>query len=120
MTIKNKLTGAALTSQAFGSTLPGGEHVIAIGIVFFAFSTILGWFYYGSKCYEYIFGVKSLIVYKILWVSFVVVGAVVKIGFVWNLSDTFNGLMAIPNLIALLALSPVIFALTKEYSKKNK
>ncbi|MCP3925738.1 MAG: sodium:alanine symporter family protein [Desulfobacterales bacterium] len=120
MTIKNKLTGAALTSQAFGATIPGGEHVIAIGIVFFAFSTILGWYYYGSKCFEYIFGVKSIIAYKVAWVAFVVIGSGIKIGFVWNLSDTFNGLMAIPNLIALLALSPVIFALTKEYSDKNK
>ena len=117
MAIAGGLKGASLTTQAFETAMPGiGGYIVSFGLVFFAFSTILGWFYYGSKCLEYIAGVKSLIVYKIVWVAFVVLGATMKIDIVWDLSDTFNGLMALPNLIALVALCPVIFAA----GKKNK
>lgn len=120
MAITDGLNGAALTSRAFELSLPGlGKYIVSLGLIFFAFSTILGWFYYGSKCLEYIAGVKAVSVYKWLWVIFVFVGATLKIGIVWNLSDTFNGLMAIPNLIALIALAPVIFTLTKEAKLKS-
>jgi len=95
--------------------MPGvGSYIVAFGLIFFAFSTILGWFYYGSKCLEYIAGVKSMIVYKAIWIVFIVIGATMKIGIVWDLSDTFNGLMALPNLIALIALSPVIYSVCKK------
>ncbi len=116
MAITDTLSGAALTTTAFKASLPGvGPFIVSFGLIFFAFSTILGWYYYGSKCLEYIAGVKAVAVYKWLWVTLVFVGATINLNFVWNLSDAFNGLMAIPNLIGLLALSPVIYAMTKDY-----
>lgn len=120
MTIQDGLSGAALTTTAFELAFPGlGGLVVSFGLVFFAFSTILGWYYYGSKCLEYIAGVKAIDIYKWVWIALVFFGAIFKVGIVWNLSDTFNGLMAIPNLIALLALSPVIFSITNDWEKKN-
>jgi AGCS family alanine or glycine:cation symporter len=120
MTVTDELTGAALTTQAFTNGLGSfGGFIVSFGLIFFAFSTILGWYYYGSKCAEYLFGVKAVKVYKIAWPILVFVGAVASLDFVWNISDAFNGLMAIPNLIALLTLSPMIFKMTKEYEQKN-
>lgn len=116
MMITDKLSGAALTSTAFNQALPGlGPVVVTVGLIFFAFSTILGWYYYGSKCFEYIAGVRAVEIYKWVYVVLVFVGATVSLNFVWNLSDTFNGLMAIPNLIALLALCPLIFSMLRDY-----
>jgi len=83
-------------------------------LIFFAFSTILGWYYYGSKCFEYIAGTRSIPVYKIVFLASALIGTILKIGIVWDLSDTFNGLMAIPNLIALIALSSIIFKTASE------
>jgi AGCS family alanine or glycine:cation symporter len=122
MQITGKLTGAALSSSAFNLTMPGvGDFVVGFGLIFFAFSTILGWYYYGSKCCEYIAGLKAVTVYKWVYAVLVFVGATVPLNFVWNLSDAFNGLMAIPNLIGLVALSPVIFAMLKNYEQgENK
>lgn len=118
MSITDNLSGAALTSTAFSQAMPNfGAFIVTFGLIFFAFSTILGWYYYGSKCFEYIAGVKAVIVYKWVWVVLVFIGAYVPLNFVWNLSDAFNGLMAIPNLIALIALSPMIFAMLKNYEK---
>jgi len=120
MSISGGLTGAALTSTAYDSALPGlGQYIVTFGLIFFAFSTILGWFYYGSKCLEYIAGVKAVEYYKWIWAALTFVGATVSLDLVWNLSDAFNGLMAIPNLIGLLALSPVIVSLLKAYENKN-
>lgn len=120
MTIKGGLSGATLTTTAFNQAFPViGGAIVAFGLVFFAFSTILGWYYYGCKCLEYIIGVGAEKIYKWIWIVFVFVGAVYKSNFVWKLSDTFNGLMAIPNLIALLALSPIIFSITKKYEQNN-
>ncbi len=114
MAIKDGLSGAALTTQAFNSALPGlGGFIVSFGLIFFAFSTIIGWYYYGSKSLEYIAGVKAVEYYKYAWVALVFFGAIYKVDLVWALSDTFNGLMAIPNLIALLALSPMIFKALK-------
>ncbi|MBF9017503.1 alanine:cation symporter family protein [Oceanispirochaeta sp. M2] len=110
MTVVDGLNGAALTTRAFDASLPGiGKYLVSLGLIFFAFSTILGWYYYGSKCLEYIAGTKSIVVYKVLFLASALVGTVLKIGIVWDLSDTFNGLMALPNLIALIALSTIIF-----------
>ncbi len=121
MSITGGLSGAALTTTAFDVAFPGiGGFVVSFGLIFFAFSTILGWYYYGSKCLEYIAGVKVVNAYKFLWIVLVFVGAVYKADFVWNLSDTFNGLMAIPNLIGLLALSPLIFSMTTQYEKEGR
>ncbi len=112
-------SGASLSSAAFGQALPGfGEWVVTLGLIVFAFTTMLGWSVYGERCVEYLFGVKSILPFRILWVLAIPVGATVKLAFVWLLADTLNALMAIPNLIALVLLGPVVFALTKEYFSK--
>ncbi|MEJ2465298.1 MAG: sodium:alanine symporter family protein [Candidatus Thiodiazotropha sp.] len=111
-------TGAALSSLAFESALPGvGSYVVSLGLAVFAFTTILGWSVYGERCVEFLFGVSSIIPFRIVWVVMIPVGAMAQdqLKFVWLVSDTLNALMAIPNLLALLLLSPVVFALTKEY-----
>ena len=110
MVVTGGLNGASLTTSAFDMALPGfGKYLVSIGLIFFAFSTILGWFYYGSKCLEYIAGTKSIALYKWVFLGVTLLGSIMKIGIVWDLSDTFNGLMAIPNLIALISLSAIIF-----------
>ncbi|WP_313340343.1 sodium:alanine symporter family protein [Sedimentibacter sp.] len=113
------LSGAALTTEAFNVSLPGGGYIVSIGIVMFAFSTIVGWEYYGERCAEYLFGPKVNMIYRIIWVPFVVIGAIGGLEFVWDLADTLNGLMAIPNLIGVVALSGTVFALTKEFFTKE-
>lgn len=113
-------TGAALTTAAFEQAIPGGGYIVSIGIVLFAFSTIVGWEYYGERCAEYLFGPKANMVYRIIWIPFVLVGAIGGLEFVWSLADTLNGLMAIPNLIGVLALSGTVFKLTKEFFAKEK
>lgn len=100
--------GGILTSQAFDQIHVIGPIVLVFGLITFAFSTILGWFYYGERCMIYLFGTRVSIIYKILWVIVVFVGAGMELQFVWNLADLLNGLMAIPNLIAVLLLSGVI------------
>ncbi len=114
-------TGAPLTQKAFETALPGewGGIVVSIGLIFFAYSTILGWSYYGEKSLEYLLGEKSVKPYRILFVTLVFVGAVVKLDLVWTLADIMNGLMALPNLIALIGLSGVVAAETRNYFNKN-
>ena len=114
------LTGAALTTAAFDSAMPGGGYIVSIGIVLFAFSTIIGWEYYGERCLEYLAGPKSIMFYRIAWVPFVLIGAIGGLEFVWALADTLNGLMAIPNLIGVLVLSGTVFKLTKEFFANEK
>lgn len=114
------VTGAALTTQAFNEAIPGGGYIVSIGIMLFAFSTILGWSYYGERCAEYLLGKKAILPYRIIWIPMVVVGSIGGLEFLWDLSDTLNGLMAIPNLIGVLALSGTVIALTKEYFAKEK
>jgi len=110
------LTGSALTTAAFTKDLgQWGAWIVAIGIILFAYSTILGWAYYGEKCAEYLFGTKVILPYRYLWVIFVAVGAYAKLSFVWDFADTMNGLMAIPNLIGLLMLSGVVASETKDF-----
>lgn len=113
-------TGAELTTIAFGKGMPGGAHVVTIGLVLFAYSTILGWSYYGEKSIEYLLGIKAIKPYRIVFVLFVGVGAIAKLSLVWNISDTLNGLMAIPNLIGLLCLTPVVVSETKKYFDAQK
>ena len=118
MSIQDNLSGAALTSTAFSQSMPGlGDFIVTFGLIFFAFSTILGWYYYGSKCLEYIAGLKAVTVYKWFWVLLTFLGASVPLKFVWNISDAFNGLMAIPNLVALIGLAPVIWGMLKAFEK---
>jgi len=113
---------AALTAYAFEIGLPGewGSMVVALGLVFFAYSTILGWSYYGEKAMEYLFGERSIKPYRLVWVVFVFVGAMVKIDLVWSFADIMNGLMALPNLVALLLLSGVVSMETKKYFDKYR
>lgn len=114
-------SGAALSSAAFEAALPGsGATVVALGLALFAFTTLLGWSYYGERCAEYLFGVRSILPFRILWIAAVPLGAVVDMDFVWLLADTLNALMALPNLVALLLLSPVVFALTREYFARTR
>ena len=121
MVVQDGLNGAALTTAAYNASLPGvGQYIVSFGLVFFAYSTILGWYYYGYKSLEYLTGAKIASYYKWVWVALVYVGAVIPLSFVWDLSDAFNGLMAIPNLIALIALSSVVFGMLKEYEGKKK
>ncbi len=111
-------TGAALTSSAFEATLPGvGHHIVAFALSLFAFTTLLGWSYYSERSLEYLFGVRIIKPFRVAWCIAVFVGATVELAFVWLLADTLNALMAIPNLIALALLSPVVFALSREFFK---
>ncbi|RDE19586.1 sodium:alanine symporter family protein [Motiliproteus coralliicola] len=109
-------SGAALTSAAFAGALPGvGNYLVAISLAIFAFTTILGWSVYSERCAEYLFGVKIIKPFRLLWILAVPVGTIVSLDFVWLLADTLNAMMAIPNLIALALLSPVVFKLAREY-----
>ena len=106
----------ALVAEAFSGTLgAAGGWFIAVAITLFAFSTVLGWSVYGSKAFEYLFGTKAMIAYKVIFVLFVVFGATMDLSLAWDLSDTFNGLMAMPNLIGVLALSGTVMKITKNY-----
>jgi len=112
--------GASLSSLAFSQALPSvGTHIVSFGLAIFAFTTVLGWSVYGEKCTEYLFGVKSVIVFRCAWIIAIPLGAMAQLDFVWLLADTLNALMAIPNLIALLLLSPVVFSLSKQYFSKS-
>ncbi|MDX8377647.1 MAG: sodium:alanine symporter family protein [Mariprofundales bacterium] len=109
-------TGAALSSTAFDIGLPGiGAYIVSFGLVVFAFTTLLGWSYYGERCVEFLFGIKSIIPFRVLWIAAIPLGAMAQLDAVWLIADTLNALMALPNLIALLLLSPIIFKLAREY-----
>jgi AGCS family alanine or glycine:cation symporter len=106
-------SGATLTASSFASFIPFGDVIVSISLCLFAFTTVLGWSYYGERCAEYLFGVKVIIPFRILWILVIPLGAGLELKFIWLLADTLNALMAVPNLIALLLLSPVIFKLTR-------
>jgi alanine or glycine:cation symporter, AGCS family len=117
------LNGAPLVMKAFSLVIPFGEWIVAIGLVCFGFSTILGWSYYGEKCVEYLFGEKVLISYRFIFILVIFFGSMLTIDVVWYLVDIMNGLMAFPNLIGLLFLTPVIVKESKgffELIKKEK
>ena len=117
----NGETGAALTTHTFEQLLPGaGGWIVTFGLVFFAYSTILGWCYYGEKCAAYLLGDGFVLVYRLLYVVSVFLGTVVSLDLVWAASDVFNGLMAIPNLIALLMLTGVVVAETRDFVEKRR
>ena len=110
----------SLVGQAFGATFGQiGTGFVAIALLLFAFSTVLGWSHYGTKAFEYLFGTKSTIVYKVIFVLAVFGGAVMGENLAWDLSDTFNGLMMIPNLIGVLVLSPLVYKCTKNYCDRH-
>lgn len=109
------LTGASMTAAAFQTVISWGGYVVAIGVILFGFTTILGYAYYGEKCVEYLFGLSSIPPYRILFTLFAMVGAVLELDIVWKVSDIANGLMAIPNLIGLCALSSVVVVETRDF-----
>ena len=109
-------TGAVLTSTAFEAAMPGiGSYLLAISLALFAFTTILGWAYYSEKCWEFLVGTISEKPFRILWTVAVFFGATLSLDFAWLVADTLNALMAIPNLISLVLLSPIVVKLTRDY-----
>jgi len=113
--------GAAMTQAAFSAAIPNGEVIIMISIIFFAFTTILGWSYYGERCAQYLFGTAIEKPFRIAWILMLPIGACATgLDLVWAIADTLNGFMAIPNLIALLLLSGVVAKLTREYFSAKK
>ncbi|MCK3936356.1 alanine/glycine:cation symporter family protein [Streptococcus suis] len=115
------LAGAPLTQAAFATVFGStGSIALTISLVLFAFTTILGWSYYGERCIEFLFGTKSILPYRLLFVAMVALGGFLKLDLIWTIADIVNGLMALPNLIALLALSPVIINETRQYFAKKK
>ena len=115
------LNGAAMTEQAFVMGFPTfGSMLLMVGLVLFAFTTILGWNYYGERCVEYLMGVKAILPYRLIFIGLIACGPFLKLEEIWVLADIVNGLMAIPNLIALLALTGVIVAETKKYQEHLK
>ncbi|MBQ0723772.1 MAG: sodium:alanine symporter family protein [Cycloclasticus sp.] len=110
-------TGASLSAYAFNRGLPGvGEYVVSFGLAIFALTTLLGWSYYGERCAEYLWGVRIIPWYRVAWVLAIPLGAMMELNLLWLLADVLNGLMAIPNLLALLLLSPVVFKLSRKPS----
>lgn len=119
-TVTTPEVGSALVGHAFGSVFGQfGPMFIAIAILLFAFSTVLGWSHYGSTAFEYLFGTKATKIYKIIFVIFIFVGATMNLELAWDLSDTFNGLMAIPNLVGVITLSPIVMRITKNYVDRH-
>ncbi|HLA41701.1 MAG TPA: sodium:alanine symporter family protein [Candidatus Glassbacteria bacterium] len=112
-------TGARLTQQAFNVNLPGelGGIIVSIGMILFAYSTIIGWSYYGEKSLEYLLGERSVVPYRLIFTGMVFVGAISRLDFVWLVSDVMNALMAVPNLVGLLLLSGVVYKVTRSYFK---
>jgi AGCS family alanine or glycine:cation symporter len=107
-------TGAELTQLAFQSAMPGiGDEVVGIALAIFAITTIFGWSYYGERCWQFLVGAWTIKPYRVLWTIAVYFGAVTHLDLAWTIADTLNALMAVPNLVALLALSPVVVSLTR-------
>jgi amino acid carrier protein len=113
---KGELAGAYMTNYAYSSVLENvGTYVVGIGLMFFAFTTILGWNYYAERCTEFLFGVKAIPLFKLVYILMVSMGAFLTLDVIWILADIFNGLMAVPNLIALIVLRKIVISETKEY-----
>ncbi|MBN7798819.1 alanine/glycine:cation symporter family protein [Parahaliea mediterranea] len=109
------VSGASLTSMAFEGAFPGGHYIVTLGLCLFAFTTMIGWSFYGERCVVYLFGTRGILPFRLAWVIAIPVGTVIKLDLVWLIADTLNAFMAIPNLVALLLLSPLVFKLTREY-----
>lgn len=116
------MSGAAMTSQAFAQGLDAhiGQYLVSIGLLFFAFTTILGWNYYGERCTEYLFGVKAIKPYRLIYLALVASGAFLHLDMIWLLADIVNGLMAVPNLIGLIGLRHVVIAETRAYFSRDQ
>jgi AGCS family alanine or glycine:cation symporter len=109
-----EINGAVLTVASFENLLANGKYIVIFGLILFSFSTIIGWSYYGEKCVEFLFGSGVIIYYRILWIVIIPVAASIELNLMWLIADIMNGLMSIPNLIALILLAPVIFRQTTE------
>ncbi|WP_439101462.1 alanine/glycine:cation symporter family protein [Congregibacter sp.] len=116
--IPSGVSGASLTSMAFGSAFPGGDIIVTIGLCVFAFTTMIGWSFYGERCVVFLVGTKGVIPFRLAWVLAIPVGTVVQLDLIWLIADTLNAFMAIPNLIALLLLGPLVFRLSREYFQR--
>ena len=113
------VSGASLTSMAFAQAFPGGEYIVTLGLCLFAFTTMIGWSFYGERCVVYLVGTRGILPFRIAWVIAIPIGTVVELELVWLIADTLNAFMAIPNLIALLLLAPVVFAVSREYFERQ-
>ncbi len=111
--------GSDLSSQAFSTIPVVGNPILVIGLISFTFSTMLGWYYYGERCAVYLFGEKVIIVYKIIWICGIFIGSIAELKIIWNIADVLNGLMTLPNIIAVLLLSKMIAAETKKYAGRH-
>jgi AGCS family alanine or glycine:cation symporter len=111
-------SGASLTSMAFSTALPGGQYLVALGLCLFAFTTIIGWSFYGERCVVFLFGTGAIMPFRVAWVLAIPVGTLFELDTVWLIADTLNALMAIPNLVALILLAPLVFRLTAEHLEK--
>lgn len=114
------LSGAPLTSNAFATIIPFGDEFVALAILLFAFCTLVSWSYYGERSVAYLFGQKAVIPYKMIFILMIHIGCTSSLDFVWSISDTFNGFMAVPNLIAITLLSGQVVQLTQDYLKREK
>ena len=118
--VKEGVSDATLVAQAFGNVFgKPGQWFVAIAVLLFAFTTVLGWSHYGSKAVEYLFGMTAVKIYRVIFVLMIVSGAVMTSSLAWDISDTFNGLMMIPNLIGVVALSPVVVKITRNYVERK-
>ena len=109
------VSGASLTSMAFAQGMPGGQYVVTIGLCLFAFTTMIGWSFYGERCAVFLFGIRASLPFRLLWVLAIPVGTLIDLELVWLIADTLNAFMAIPNLIALLLLAPLVFRISRAY-----
>ena len=109
------VSGASLTSMAFANAFPGGQYVVTFGLCLFAFTTMIGWSFYGERCAVFLLGTGVIMPFRIAWVIAIPLGTLVELDLVWLIADTLNAFMAIPNLIALILLSPLVFSLSREY-----
>ncbi len=112
------VSGASLTTMAFSNAMPGGAIIVTIALCLFAFTTMIGWSFYGERCVVFLFGTRAITPFRVAWVVAIPVGTLVELDMIWLIADTLNAFMAIPNLIALLLLGPVVFKVTREYFKK--
>ena len=114
------VSGASLTTMAFSQALPGGEYVVTAGLCLFAFTTMIGWSFYGERCVVFLLGTRAIVPFRIAWVLAIPLGTQIELKMVWLIADTLNAFMAIPNLIALILLGPLVFRVTREYLEKKE
>ncbi len=121
--VNEDMVSTALTAAAFNSTIPVGGKIVALCSALFGYSTLIGWYYYGERCFEYLFSLKKINYYKVIYILMTLTGALLQkdnLTIVWNMGDLSNGLMAVPNLVGLIFLSGVVYKVTNEYVKGNK